>query len=75
MRMAVALNSEVPDFGINRINGEIVGGDLIGKMHGEKSQTLPQAVIKPYRGNHRASTRSHAHFFSFAQIVLLPIFG
>src|SRR6266566_2803815 len=73
MRIAVALNSDVPDFGST---ASIVRSfvNLIVKMHRKKCQAGPQAGVKPHRREHRATAGTDAHLFSFADLVALAVF-
>ena len=47
----MALNSDVPDFGIDGVDGQIVGGHLFVEVHGKKSQARPQCRIESHRRN------------------------
>src|ERR1041384_4165734 len=43
-------------------------------MQGHESQARAQSGVEPHRCDYRAATRTHTHFFAFAQVVLPRIF-
>ena len=62
-------------FRVHCVDGQVVGGHLIVKMHGQKCQTAAESRIEANRSHHGTAARQHAHFFAFAKMVARAVLG
>ena len=65
MRMAVALNSAVPDFGIPDIVGQGVGLGLVGKVKRHESEAGSKTAFVSHRDFNRTAPGAYANRLTF----------
>ena len=74
-RMAVALNSAVPDLRIGGVDRQHVDVDLVREVEGHERQSRAQAGVEPYGRLDRAAPRADLHHLAGLDAQLVRVLG